>query len=134
MRVRDREKERERDPPRRAGEPCFEEGRNTEKELWRERERGILRLKRQRQSTQERERDREYNVTRAVHIITQWHTLTTRFSLPIHIQHHHTCSSVENNILSGLDTVVGETGLWCLTLVSNMQQAHCQLHFYQISM
>jgi len=56
-------------------------------------------------------------VTRTAHISTQWHTLTTRFSLPIHIQHHHTCSSVENNILSGLDTVVGETWLWCLILV-----------------
>jgi hypothetical protein len=100
-RVRDREKERERDPPRRAGEPCFEEGRKTEKELWRERERGKLRSKRQRQSTQERDRDREYNVTRTAHISTPWHTLTARLSLPIHVQHHHPCSSVENKILSG---------------------------------
>jgi len=40
--VRDREKERERDPPRRAGEPCFEEGRKTlgvDKERTVERER-----------------------------------------------------------------------------------------------
>ena len=44
-RVRDREKERERDPPRRAGKPCYEGGRKTEKELWREKERGILKLK-----------------------------------------------------------------------------------------
>ena len=40
--VRDREKERDRDPPRRAGEPCLEEleGRKTkrQKELQRERE------------------------------------------------------------------------------------------------
>jgi len=68
--VRDRKKERERDPPRRAGEPCCEEGRKKDKELWRERERGVLRLERQRQSTQERERDREYSVTRNTHIST----------------------------------------------------------------
>jgi len=99
--VRDREKERERDPPRHAGDPFFEEGRKTEKELWRVRGRGKLRLKRQRKSTQERERDREYNVTRAAYISTQWHTLTVPLSLPIHVQHHHPCSSVENKILSG---------------------------------
>ena len=96
-RVRDREKKRERDTPRRAENPCFEGGRKTEKKLWRERGRRILRSKRQRQSTQRRERDREYNVTHAAHMSTQWHTLTARFSLPIHIQHHHTCSSVETH-------------------------------------
>ena len=120
---------RERDPPRRAENPCFEGVRKTEKELRREKERGILRSKRQRQSTEEKERDREYNVTRAAHISTQCHTLITRFSLPIHIQHHHACSSVENNILSGLDTVVEEMCLWCLTLVSKLQQAHCSAAF-----
>jgi len=47
-----------------AGEPYFEEGRKTEKELRRETERGKLRSKRQRHRTQERGRDREYNVIR----------------------------------------------------------------------
>jgi len=91
------EKEKERDPPWRAEKPCFEGGRKTEKELWRERERQTLRSKRHRQSTQERERDREYNVTRTAHISTQWHTLSAPFPVPIHIQHHHTCSSVETH-------------------------------------
>jgi len=44
-RVRDREKETNRDSTRRAGEPYYEEQRKTEKRLWRERARGILRLK-----------------------------------------------------------------------------------------
>jgi len=54
-----RQKETDREPPWRAGEPCFEEGRKTEKELRRERERGKLQSKRQRHTTQERGRDRE---------------------------------------------------------------------------
>ena len=29
-----RQIERDREPPWRAGEPCFEEGRKTDKELW----------------------------------------------------------------------------------------------------
>jgi len=70
----------EREQPWRAGEPCFEEGRKTEKELRRERERGKLQSKRQRHRTQERGKDREYNVTRAAHISTQWNAVTARLS------------------------------------------------------
>jgi len=68
--------------------------RKKETKNYQERERRKLRLKRQKQSTQEKERDREYHVTRAAHIGTQWHAVTAHLSLPIHIQHHHTCSSV----------------------------------------
>jgi len=75
-----RQKETDREAPWRAGEPCFEEGRKTEKELRRERERGKLQSKRQRHRTQERGRDREYNVTRAAHISTQWNAVTAHFS------------------------------------------------------
>ena len=75
-----RQKERDREPPWHAGEPCFEEGRKTEKELRRERERGKLQSKRQRHRTKERGRDREYNVTRAAHISTQWNVVTARLS------------------------------------------------------
>jgi len=74
--------------------PYFEEGWKTErqKELRRERERGKVRSKQQ--STQETGKDREYDVTRAAHLSTQWHTVTARLSLPVQIQHHHSCSSV----------------------------------------
>jgi len=86
------EKEREREPPRRPGESYFDEGRKTEKELRRDRERGKVRSKHK--NTQERGKDREYDVTWAAHISTQWYAVTARLSLPVHIQHHHTCSSV----------------------------------------
>ena len=56
---KNRQKERVREPPWRAGEPYFEEGRKTEKELRRERERGKLKSKQQRHRTQESGRDRE---------------------------------------------------------------------------
>jgi hypothetical protein len=39
-----------------------------------------LKSKRQRHRTQERGRDREYNVTRAAHISTQWNAVTARLS------------------------------------------------------
>ena len=77
---KNRQKERVREPPWRAGEPCFEEGRKTEKEQRRERERGKLKSKQQRHRTQERGRDREYNVTRAAHISTQWNAVTAHLS------------------------------------------------------
>ena len=53
------EKERERVPPRRPGESYFEEGRKTEEELRRGRERGKVRSKHK--NTQERGKDREYD-------------------------------------------------------------------------
>jgi len=49
------EKERERELPRRAAESYFEEGRKTEKEIWRDRERGKVRSKQK--NTQERGKD-----------------------------------------------------------------------------
>jgi len=38
---------------------------------------------------QERERDREYDLTRAANSSNQWHAVTERLSLPIHIENHH---------------------------------------------
>ena len=46
------------------------------------------------QSTQETGKGREYDVTRAENINTQWHAVTARLSLPVQIQHHHSCLSV----------------------------------------
>ena len=60
------EKEREREPPRRPGESYFEKGRKIEKELRRDIEQGKVRSKHK--NTQERGKDREYDVTRAAHI------------------------------------------------------------------
>jgi len=72
----------------------------------------------------------KYNVTRAAHISTQWHTLTARFSLPIHIQHHHMCSSEENNILLVAYSCRGNG-----PVVFHISSRHiAQLHCDQISM
>jgi len=125
------EKEREREPPRRAGESYFEEGRKTEKELRRDRERGKVRSKQK--NTQERGKDREHDLTRAAHISTQWYTVTARLSLPVQIQHHHTCSSVGKRNAFWVGDSVGETCLWCLTLMSELQQAHCSTAFLSSS-
>ena len=38
-----------------------------------------------------------------------------------------------NEILSGLETVVGAVYLWCHTLVSELQQAHCSTAFQLMS-
>jgi len=76
------------------------------------------------QSSQERGKDREYNVTRDVHISTQWYAVTVRLSLPVHIEHHHKCSSVGKRNTFWVGDSVGETWLWCLTLVSELYQAH----------
>ena len=73
-----RQNERDRETPWRAGESCFEEGRKTEKEIRRERERGKLKSKQQRHRTQERGRDREYTVIRAAHISGYRTPLITR--------------------------------------------------------
>jgi len=88
-------RKRERESCHGAQEPLLwggEKDRKTEKELQRERELGKVRSKQQ--STQETGEDREYDVTRAAHISTQWHAVTARLSLPVQIQHHHSCSSV----------------------------------------
>ena len=108
------EKEREREPPWCAGESYFEEGRKTEKELRRDRERGKVRSKQK--NTQERGKDREYDVTRTTHISTQWYAVTARLSLPIQIQHHHTCSSVGKQNTFWVGDSIGEM---CLCRVSH---------------
>ena len=80
-------------------------------------------------NTQERGKDREYDVTRAAHISTQWYAVTARLSLPVQIQHHHTCSSVGKRNTFWVGDSIGETCLWCFTLVSEPQQAHCSTAF-----
>jgi hypothetical protein len=62
-------------------------------------------------NTQERGKDREYDVTRAAHISTQWYAVTARLSLPVQIQHHHTCSSVGKRNTFWVGDSVGETCL-----------------------
>jgi len=125
------EKKRERERPRHAGESYFEEGRKTEKELRRDREKGKVRSKQM--NTQERGKDREYDVTQATHISTQWYAVTTRLSLPVQIQRHHTCLTVGKRNTFWVGDSVGETWLWCLTLVSELQEAHCSTAFLSIS-
>ena len=104
------EREREIVPPRRPGESYFEE----EEELRRGRERGKVRSKHK--NPQERGKDREYDVTRAAHISTQWYAVTARLSLPVQIQHHHTCSSVGKRNIFWVGDSIGEA---CLCGVSH---------------
>ena len=80
-------------------------------------------------NTQERGENREYDVTLSAHIRTQWYMVTTRLSLPVQIQYHHTCSSVGKPNTYWVGDSVGETCLWCLTLVSERQQVHCSTAF-----
>jgi len=126
-----RDKVREREPPRRTGEPCFEEGKKTEKELRRERERGKLRSKQK--SMHEKGKDREYDVTRAAHVSTQWYAVTVRLSLP-------GPDSTSSNMFVCRETQYFLDRRQCrgkvpvvLTLVSELQHAHCSTPFLSIS-
>jgi len=111
--------------------PYFEEGRKTEKNYGEIREREKVRSKQK--STQERGNDREFNVTWAAHISNQWYAVTARLSLPVQIQHHHTCSSVGKRNTFWVGDSVGETCLWCLKLVSELYQAHRSTAFLSSS-
>jgi len=93
------EKSRERDPPRRAGESYFEEGRKTEKELRRNRERGKVKSKQK--NTQERRKDREYDVTLAAYISTEWYAVTHASPYPSRFNIITRVHLSENEILSG---------------------------------
>jgi len=86
-------------------------------------------VKSKQKNTQERGKDREYDVTQAAHISTQWYVVTARLSLPVQIQHHNACSSVGKRNTFWVGDSVGETCLPCLTLVSELQQAHCSTAF-----
>ena len=94
-----RNQEREREPPRRAGEVYFEEGRKTEKELRRDREREKVKSKQK--NTQERRKDREYDVTLAAYISTEWYAVTHASPYPSRFNIITRVRLSENEILSG---------------------------------